>query len=609
MQPSTEETEGQSRAKTARPGDARFVLAVALLAIPVTLIFTYPLLLQWRTHLPGLPFADTLEHAWFVWWFEKALLVLGQSPARLDYIQYPASTYHYFLAATPWSRITLAPLIRSGMSVFAAQNLHVFLTYILTWAFMALLALRLTGSKAGAIVAGAAFTFFANRTMHVLSGHYTQVITYHYPLLALAFFLVWQRPTAARGVFLGAVLAISATVDLMPIAYFAAPMTLAIWLYFFLKDRERLLSAGMLKSLGIGFGLAAIIVIPLISPLLFRAGSGGLGWYQAGGVEMFSADPVAFFVPPPWHPLSRLLPSLRSFSEQTHFFMNSMTESVVYIGWPVIILSLAGAWWAWDRHPDARLWTLVAFVASLLSMGPVLRLAGNPITLGGGRYVMLPYILLTRIPLLSWGRTPARLHFTAMFALAILAAYGTRYLLSRVPSPRGRGVLAGLILFLVLVDFSGTSPWPMIENDIPPFYQTLAADHRPVAVLDFPVSESANDVLYQTYQTVHGHAIVGGRAYRVPPEVREAREELDAIVQSGDATELGEQGIGYIVLHRPLLEPGMEEPLVARLQEQLGPVDYEDEQIIAFDVPGAVEVAPCPLPAVEAGVYAPGGEG
>lgn len=84
----------------------------------------------------------------------------------------------------------------------------------------------------------------------------------------------------------------------------------------------------------------------------------------------------------------------------------------------------------------------------------------------------------------------------------------------------------------------------MIRPEISPFYQTVATDPRHVAVLDIPASEGAEDPLYQTYQTVHGHAIVGGRAYRIPPEAREERVELDAIVQSGDSRQLGARGIG-----------------------------------------------------------------
>lgn len=117
-----------------------------------------------------------------------------------------------------------------------------------------------------------------------------------------------------------------------------------------------------------------------------------------------------------------------------------MTESVVYIGWPTILLSIIGTWRAWDRHLDSRMWAVVAFLASLFSRGPVLKMAGQVITVGGERFVILPYFLLTKVPFLSWGRTPARLHFTAMFALAILAAYGTMYFAFKETTGRCRRV-------------------------------------------------------------------------------------------------------------------------------------------------------------------------
>jgi hypothetical protein len=96
-------------------------------------------------------------------------------------------------------------------------------------------------------------------------------------------------------------------------------------------------------------------------------------------------------------------------------------------------------------------WFLVALATAILALGPILRLGGQIQLLAGDRYIFLPYFLATKIPLLEWGRTPARLHFTTMFALMILAGYGLRYLLGQWKRPLAQTVLATAVLVLILV--------------------------------------------------------------------------------------------------------------------------------------------------------------
>jgi hypothetical protein len=573
----------------------KFILFVTLLAILITTLFTNPLVFLGRTHVPGLQGSDAFEYIWLPWWFDKALFTLHQSPAQIDRIYYPTPVYHPLVTAVLWSRLVALPEVHWGNPI-AAYNVHLFASYVLTWVLMAILCLYLTGSRTGAVVGGAIFTLFANRTMHVLYGHFPQVLTYPYPLLVLCLWRVLKQPTFGRGIVLSGALILASSVDLMPLAYFVAPVTVGVLLLFLLTDRSRVLSRTALKSLGVGFGLAVLVLLPLMWPLLSRATQGELTWYHIAGVGDYSADALALFVPPPGHTLSQVWPGLRELSLQIYYsFGTSYTESIIYAGWGTLILAAIGTIWAWERRRDTRLWMTLAAVSSLLALGPILRVGGRLMTVGK-QWFLLPYVIVMKLPLLSWGRTPARLHFTAMFSMAILAAYGARWLISKVRQRMWRWVVTAGLMALILFDSIIIFPWPMLDTGVPAFYRDLAADRRSVAVLDIPVGEYAATKYYMLYQIVHGHTIAGGHTSRVPAEAEKKMKELEALVWPGnDPTVLAEHGIGYVILHRDFLEPDEQEVLTVHLTNQLGPPRYEDKRIVAFVVPEALEIAPSPL--------------
>lgn len=562
----------------------RFIFWVSLLAVVATAVFTYPLIFNWQTHVPGYRSADSIEHAWFAWWFDYAIFTLQQSPAELTHLFHPVHVEHPLLTAMAWSRFVPMLAIHLGSSLTATYNAHIFLSYVFTWLFSSLLMLELTGHKATAVVAGAIFAFFPNRTMHVLYGHYTQQITYQYPLLVWMLWRVWQRPSWQRGVWLGLALTLAAIVDLMPLAYFAAPVTALLLLYFFFTDRQRFLAKPMLLALGVAFGLAAVMVIPLVWPLFNTALQDDLTWYQSGGVAEFSADALALFVPPPGHMLTRIWGQLDTFARNIHHWGYSDSEGQIYAGWITLLLAGLGVWHERTRTPSVGFWFLLALATAILALGPILRLGGQMQLWAGDRYIFLPYFLATKIPFLEWGRTPARLHFTTMFALMILAGYGVRYLLGLGKRPFTQTAVASIILTLILLDSTVATNWPLLSTEIPTYMAEIASDTRSVAVLDIPVNNYRGEKYYMLYQTVHQHPIVGGHAYRTPQEIVDLREEIvGAIAIQGDISGLNRHNIGYVVLHHTIEDEQGTIPLVtSALVAKIGQPVYQDATITVF---------------------------
>jgi len=333
----------------------RFLALVFLLAVLLTVLLSYPLVLDWQTAVPGERSGDATNYAWSFWWFDRAVFELGQSPAEMDRIYYPIGADHPKEVASLYPKLVTVPLIHFlRADPFAVYNLNLFAANVLTLFFMTWLCLELTGSRAAALIGGIVFTFSAGRTTQILTGHFTQSLTYFYPLLVLAILWMWRKPSIVRGLLFGLILALATLVDLVPLAFFIGPVLISMLLYLFLGNRKRFLSKNYLRSLLLGFGLAILLVVPFYYPLISSFAKGQLDWYEGAGVVEFSADALAFIVPPPNNPLVRLWPALANLSDQIYSFGASRFEGTVYLGWITIILALIGVVKCWEQKSEIK---------------------------------------------------------------------------------------------------------------------------------------------------------------------------------------------------------------------------------------------------------------
>lgn len=171
-----------------------------------------------------------------------------------------------------------------------------------------------------------------------------------------------------------------------------------------------------------------------------------------------------------------------------------------------------------DRRLTDRDWVgvllgVVAF-AVLLSLGPVVHVAGHP--LGEGLYAWLhPYFLPLRVV-----RGATRFGLLADFAVALLAGFGAKWLAARLPARTGGTVVTALAL-LALVEYAR---FPLPYGGVPmptrPVDQVLRADPEDVAVLEWPTNVRRADVDAMFRSIGHGHRVVNGFAGFVPDFLR-----------------------------------------------------------------------------------------
>ena len=579
-------------------GSVRRALSFAvLLYVVLAVLFTYPLVTQIPTHLAGVPGEDALQHLWISWWTQFSLINLGVSPMQVDWLYYPDGVTHPMLWVTPFAHIASLPLSLL-LGLVPAYNLHLLLSIVLSAFTTYLLVLYLTHNRTAALIGGVVFALFPNR-MAQSTAHFAQIVTYLFPLLALYLIKLKRRPNVHNAVLFGVVLGLSLLVNIIHIAFLILPLMVVFIGYWAIFDREQFWHRNALRSLGLGLLIATVIATPLIVPFLLYSLSGQLDYLGQGGVTDFSTDLLALVVPAASHPILSQWPVFQDFAQRL-IGGGNLRENTAYLGIIPVLLAGYGTWKC--RKARTFPWLFLALLAAVLSLGPVLKVAGHVTE------IPLPYALAQLLPFYKWGRIPGRFNETIVLALAVLVGYGY-VALSRRLGRRAIRWLVPLLLVVIALEYWTLCPYPTMPAAVPEFYRNWAQDVDDFAVLDLPqwplwVREASNEAMF--YQTTHEHKIVGGYVWRLPgmrAGTMKAFQELlwpdgqtDIITRRRGAEAiplLNEYDIRYVVVHGKTLPPEDEANDIATVTKALGDPFYADSRIAAFAVP---EVA-APVPA------------
>jgi hypothetical protein len=276
-----------------------------------------------------------------------------------------------------------------------------------------------------------------------------------------------------------------------------------------------------------------------------------------------------------------------------------------YLGFVPVLLASIGVWRVKGR---ARLWMILGLVGIVLALGPLLTVGGRQVeysVAGHTGFVVLPGAVLPRLPFYSLVRAPYRFLEATVLSLAVLAGYGFSALSQAAGRRALYSVLGIAVVLAVCLEYAAHLPFPVVDLPIPDFYETLRRDGRDYGILDVGTETLNHPGMY--YQTVHGHPIVRGYIYRLPPEVKPYLRFVDQLVQpepdivshANLVQILNQLNIGYVVLHKAY--PSPVETLSPYLSQLMGDPSYEDEQIAAFAVPASESTQPEPIPLVALG--------
>ena len=252
-------------------GPFRHAGSLLLLAL-LTGVWTWPLVLHLKTHLPGEP-GDNFSFVWNLWWMREALATPGRTFLWTDYLFAPfgislVNHSHTALAALLGATVLrpLPPAEAENIIVLASVFLAAVSMYALTW--------EITRHRPAAVAGAIIFAGSPHMASKLAAGHLELVSIWVFPMFALALRRALENHSKRAAFAAGAILAAaaySAYYYVVYLALFAAAYLLAWsgWVGLTLVSRRQ---SQVTKRLRI---FAAVLLAAASALALWIAVSGG----------------------------------------------------------------------------------------------------------------------------------------------------------------------------------------------------------------------------------------------------------------------------------------------------------------------------------------------
>jgi hypothetical protein len=547
----------------------------------VAFLYLIPMPFRALTHVIQTT-GDACWQMWWLWWAKESL-TRGQSPYFTDRLLYPTGASLY-LSATDMVTALLSIPLQYLVGLVATYNVLVFCSLVFSAWAMRRLALEVTGSAEGALVAGAIYSLAPLVSASVNMGHLIWVDLGFMPLAVLGLLRLEQghpRALLARALPVALAVLVSLYQGLFLLIFTLVYACHRGAVGILQRDWEGLRRFSL--RLVLWGAMAAALVSPVLLPTLREALKNTGAEVRRDWVAEASAGVLEPFLP---NPLSPLVGGDR----------NGPRGQACAFGYVALVLATLGAVHA---RKQGLVWLLALVTFYLLSLGPTPRLGSQDLD-----WPLLPYNLLYGLPFGKIPRTPVRFLFLANLSLAVLAAWGVSALVRRTsrPSHTWPSWTVPLATGLLLIEY-WPGPRPTDRMVVSPFYAMLARA-EPGALLELPQNVTSRAMFWQA---THGHSMLGGYFARYPqdagrnwsvPVIRQlwigspaALRDLWRTAILGQpplaslvSPVLDAYGVRYVVLHRdrpgaPSLEIALRKVLAANA------LIWEDEGLLAYRIP------------------------
>jgi hypothetical protein len=535
-----------------------------LLYTALSIIFTFPLILNLRSSFYGFP-GDTYGAIWGIWWTSYAIFQLHASPLYCSIAGYPFGFYPMYpifviyLITTP---------LEMALGEVAAYNIATFISFPLAGIGMYYLAYTITKDKYASFIGGCIFAFCPYHFAHAL--HHLSLVQTQWMPFVLAFLLkLKEEKTYKNAIILAIFLCLQAFSD----GYYAFFSIILVFVFLCVEAGSNLRRGHFKIGIGV-FKLCAVslAIIGLVSGLTYiyllkpaAAHSGAVPQRYLFELVIYSLKPWDLFVPTLYHPV---------FGRYTHDFIlahlggSNPVEQTVYLGYTPLILSLFALFKRKDieKMPEGeRLESfaiplfLAIIVVSLAFMMPAYIQVGDKIVPSSLSYLLYQITSIYRVMV--------RFDVLIMLSVAVLASIGLKYLTKNK-------VAAVILLALILFEYTpvpavdslklaeATRPgqnFPFWEESyagdttvfkIPEVYRWLADQEGNIIIAEYPMvkAPSENESVYYRYlfyQTVHKKRMVNGAGN---PEIADLRAKIERLNDSA-VDVLREAGVKYVLVH------------------------------------------------------------
>ncbi len=536
----------------------RLYTIVILLYAAITLIITYPLILNIETNLIS---GDPSLNTWILAWDVHSILTdpmhLFDANAFYPFVDNSLAFSEHLLA-----NIFIAlPIIVATDNPVLSYNVIFILSFILSGFGMFLLTDHYLNDKYSAFLAGIIFAFCTYRFAHL--GH-LQLLTAQWMPLSVLYLDKFLHKTTYTNLFL---LILFFVLQVLSSWYYAFYITIALGLYFVYLSifdqsiRNKILhdSDFHLKSV-IFIVLCMIIILPFTLPYIQLQ-------YEYGftrsivELDVNSADVMDYFLTSPHNVLYGKL-------SQPYQENRNWGEHSLFPGFLVVVLSLTGLSRLSKRSSSGpssikfytggriqNFYVILALCAFVLSLGPKLHFFGKIIDLHLPYYYFYKYL-----PGFDSMRVPSRINIVVMLSLSVLAGYGLHKLLNDKSSTLKIFIT---LLFTIVIIFESYVPFVVavtpVGDDIPDVYKWLSNESGDFAIVELPTGNiNANslyyDTIYMYYSTYHWKKIVNGYSGFFPPKYFMLLEKLQMFPSNESINILKNLKVKYIIIHSENLD-------------------------------------------------------
>lgn len=495
--------------KTSLLSIIRMAIVPCLFYFVIFCIFTYPAITVFSSHF----FADQgdgMQNVWNLWWVNKAVTQLHQSPWYTSYLHYPHGVSLLGHTLNPFNGF-LGTILLKFLSLVQTYNFIVIFSFVCSGFTMFLLAHYLTKSYWGSVIAGIIFTFSNYHFAHA-EGHLQLVALEFIPLFILFWFMLMTKPRPWTAVITAIILFGVILCDYYYFLYcILTGFFIVIWFVYREKNICFLFKKAHLLPLVCFTAICSITILPLLLSLIsLHIHDPLLGAHNA---RIYSLDLLAPLIPGGhW-----------GFAHLTHFYWSNLPgnihESSVHLGFSVVFMLS----FAWFKRRDINnkslyLWFFVGLFFLVMAFGPVLHVFGKEVS---GAFP-LPYTIFGKIfPLLKLAGVPVRMIIMTTLAAATVSAMGFKILFRNISLKNC--IFTFILLLLLFLEYTPKAI-PLTQIPVPQYVHVLKKLPGSEGIID--IIPEAGTALF--YQTIHEKPMTFGYIARIPTSVYTEYDRLIA---------------------------------------------------------------------------------
>ena len=519
-------------------------------------LLTFPLISKFSTHFFTHLNLDGLQNVWNIWWVNKAVTDLHQLPWHTNYLHYPYGISLLGHTLNPFNGFVGIFLLKL-FTLVETYNLLVVFSFVTGGLFTFFLTYYFSKSYWGSIISGFIFTFSNYHFIHMAVGHMQLIALEWIPLFILCAYIFITRPRIANAVICAILLFLVVLCDYY---YFFYCSLIFIFMVIWYSIRQRSLFF-LKKNCVVAFATFVFVAlltsgILIISLLLLNNKDPLLGSHQSW---IFATDLFSPFIHGAFWRFGDLT---KSFWSRLQCYYG---ECSVHLGISIIFVLI----YVWIKrkkldNPSLRFWYFIMIFFFIMSLGPFLRVFGQPMP-----FLKMPYeVLCILLPPLRLSGVPARMMIMVFLSAAVIFAIGFKILFEQSKYRRWLIVLLILMIFLEYLP----RPIPKAKISTPKYIKILKELPGKDCVFDM-----VNNSAFALYlQTIYEKPMAFGYVSRIPKSINEKDDKLTQVIINQDYDSLYyDYNIRYLIV--PILLNVRSDQLFIKLL-------YQDESVRLYDI-------------------------